>query len=62
MGIATDGLTLVVKYSHPVYSLILMHTHEIEPILLLRTRLIEFHFTIPKGPKEALVSHIAHAV
>ena len=42
--------------------LILVHTYEIEPILLLRAGLIEFDLPIPKGPKQPFIANVAHPV
>ncbi len=42
--------------------LVLMHSHEIEPVALLRVWSKEFDFSISKCSKHSLVSDIAHAV
>jgi hypothetical protein len=42
--------------------LVLMNSHEIEPIIRLHIWPKELDLAIPKGPKEPLVSHIAHPI
>jgi len=42
--------------------LVLMHTHQVEPVVLLLTRLEELDFAIPKSAEKSFVSHIAHSV
>lgn len=44
------------------YELVLVHTHQIEPILLLSARLKEFDLAIPEGAEKALVSDVTHAI
>ena len=45
-----------------VIVLILVHGHEIEPVLLLRVWSEEFHFPVAKCPEEPLIPDIAHPV
>ena len=42
--------------------LILVHTHEIEPIVFLGSRLVKLDFTISECSKQTLISNIAHAI
>lgn len=48
--------------AYALYILILVYTHEIEPVLLLHARLKEFDFPISESPKQSLVSDVAHAI
>lgn len=50
------------EYQDTLDVLVLMDTHQIKPIFLLRARLKELNLTIPKCPKQTLVPDIAHAV
>ena len=43
-------------------TLILVDTHEVEPVLLLHPGLVKFDFPISEGPKQALVPNVAHAI
>lgn len=43
-------------------ALILVNTHQVEPILLLSSRLEELYFTITKCSKQSLIPHITHTV
>ena len=45
-----------------MYLLVLVYTHEIEPIVLLHTWLKEFDLAISKSPKQSLIPDITHAV
>lgn len=42
--------------------LVLVHAHEIEPLIFVRTRLEELDVSVTKCAKQPLVSHIAHAI
>ena len=42
--------------------LILVDAHEVEPVLLLCSRLIELDLAISKCPEQAFISNIAHAI
>lgn len=42
--------------------LVLMNAHQIEPILLLCSRLKKLDLSISKSSKQALISNIAHTV
>jgi len=37
-------------------------THEVEPILLLCTRLVKLNLAVSEGSKQTFISNIAHAV
>lgn len=50
------------KTRYEKHSLVLMDTHEIEPIRLLRAWLKELDLAISKTTKQSLVTNIAHAV
>jgi hypothetical protein len=39
-----------------------MHAHEIEPVILLSTRLKELHVAVTERAEEPLISDIAHAI
>jgi len=39
-----------------------MNTHEIEPVLLLGTWLIELDLSIPESSKQAFIPYITHAI
>ena len=42
--------------------LILVNTHEIEPIMFLCAWLVELGISILEGPVEPFIPHIAHAI
>lgn len=44
------------------YLLILMNAHQIEPVLLLCTRLKKLDLSVSKGSKQAFISNIAHTI
>ena len=42
--------------------LVLMDTHEVEPVVLLPAGLEEFDFVVTKCPEQSLISNIAHTI
>lgn len=48
--------------SRKVYLLVLVHAHQIKPIVLLRSRLVEFDFAIAECAIQSFIADIAHAV
>jgi hypothetical protein len=42
--------------------MVLVHTCEVEPLVLVQAGLEEFHIAVAKRAEEALVANIAHAV
>ncbi len=42
--------------------LVLVDTHEVEPILLLCTRLVKLNLAVSEGSEQTFVSNVAHAI
>lgn len=62
IGVTAAIRVAFLSSSHSQDVLILMDTHQIKPILLLSSRLEKLDLPIPEGPKESLISHIAHTI
>ena len=42
--------------------MILVHAHEVEPLVLLHTRLEELDITVPPGVEQALITNVAETI